>query len=487
MTRRLCLALVAAASIAAHLKGIASPPLDYHYHRQCNTATIARNYHRNGLRFGTPQIDWEGDYAGKAATEFPLYMWLMGLFWPIAGLGALWGRLLSSAFSALTAVYLFLFLDKREKRLERRAALYAGVLFSAIPLEVYFGRTIQPEALALLATMGALYHWDAWLDAPRKRGHWAAATGFAFLAIAHKLPYLYLLLPLAGLAWLPPRRRPWSDPWAWSACALTLAGVAGWYRYASSGVFVVPAHAGEFLKMLEYEHLPYFIFFQFFSRLPELAATYGGLALGVAGAWRLAAIGGQRFFALWWAAVAIDMALAGGYAHWHEYTSLPFAPVNAALIGAGLDWLQKKSEMLAPAQRFKARLALAGLALSIPLHAALRIGHWYRVDYPYLWGADKAAASVSLPQDLFVCNQRTSSACLFSLDRKGWSWEVTEVGARASAELLERRVNEGAKFYATSKSRLDEPEAKTWKAYLEARHKAVYDRDDLLIFRLTGS
>jgi 4-amino-4-deoxy-L-arabinose transferase-like glycosyltransferase len=484
MSRRLCVALVVAASLAVHIKGLTSPLLDYHYHRQCNTADIARNYYRNGLHFGTPQIDWEGDFAGKAATEFPLYMWLMGLLWPVAGLGELWGRLLSCGFSALTAVYLFLFL---EKRMEREAALYAGVLFSCIPLEIYFGRTVQPEALALMATVAAFYHFDAWLDAPKARLHWAAATLFAFLAIAHKLPYAYILLPLAALAWLKPRRRSLADPWAWGACLLALAGVAGWYRYASTGVFVVPDHPAEFIKMFEYDRLPYFILFQFASRLPELATTYGGMVLGAIGAWELIGRRKQTFLGVWWGAVAVSLIIAGGYAHWHEYTSLPFAPINAALMGAGLLWLQQAARRLPQKHRLLARTALVLLVISVPVHAALRIRHWYHNGYPYLNHAGEAAAAVSKPADLFVCNERTSSVFLYYLDRKGWAWSVKEAGVQKSEELLGQKISEGAKFYATGKAMLDEPGLESFRSHLYSNAELVYDRDDLMVFKLKGS
>ncbi len=484
MSRRLCLALIAAASLAIHLKGIGSPMLDYHYHRQCNTATIARNYYRNGLHFGTPQIDWEGDYEGKAATEFPLYMWLMGLLWPLAGLAELWGRVLSAGFSALTAIYLFLFL---ERRLSKEAAFVSSLVFTALPVEVYFGRTVQPEAMALFATMGALYHWDVWLDAPKKKFQWLAATAFAFLAIAHKLPYLYLLAPLAALAWLPPRRRPLWDFWCWGSCLGALAGVFAWYKYASTGVFVVPAHSGEFLKMLEYEHLPYFTFFLFFSRLPELAATYPGLAIGGWGAYELFKTRKLNFFAFWWLAVAIDQIIGGGYTHWHEYTCLPWAPVNAAFIGVGFCELWIKARGLAAHKRKQAQSLLAAAALSIPIYAAARVGHWYRNGLPYLAGAQAAAAAASQPEDLFVCNERTSSAFLFYLDRKGWAWDATETTFEASRALLDEKIKDGAKYYASSSERLALPNLKAWSDYLRSRFKPVYAKDDLVIFKLTGS
>lgn len=113
MSRRFQIFLILSASVLVHLKGATAPPLDYHFHRQCNTAAIAQNFHENGLNFLRPQIDWQGGKAARAATEFPLYMWLVGLLWPLGGLGLLWGRWLSIAFSAAAAVYLFLFLETR--------------------------------------------------------------------------------------------------------------------------------------------------------------------------------------------------------------------------------------------------------------------------------------------------------------------------------------------------------------------------------------
>src|SRR5208282_4855136 len=99
-------------SVLPHLYGITSPPLDYHFHRQVNTAAIARNFHDDGLPLLHPRIDWDGNNRTVAATEFPLYMWLVGLFWGVFGLGDLWGRILSVFFSGLTAVVLYRFLKR---------------------------------------------------------------------------------------------------------------------------------------------------------------------------------------------------------------------------------------------------------------------------------------------------------------------------------------------------------------------------------------
>lgn len=467
MTRRLALALVVALSLLTHLKGIAAPPFDYHYHRQVNTAAIARNYAENGLHFLSPQIDWAGPYRGAAATEFPLYMWLVGALWNVFGLGAVWGRLLSAALAAAAAVYLFLFLERRRSREEAAAA---ALLFSLSPLVVYFGRTVQPEALALAASLAALYHWDVWLE---RRGalHWALAALAAFLAIAHKLPYAYCLAVLASLAVC---RRGWAvfkEPLVLAAPAVCLAGVFAWYKHASTGAYVVPTHGDEFRKLFDYARLPYYLQFQLLSRMPELVATWTGVPFALLGARRLWREDG-RFFHAWWALVVVYLAAGGGYTFHHEYTSLPMVPVVAAFMGCGA---------LAAWRSRPARAAAAAALLAMPVLSAFRIKHWYGQNFAYLAGAEAAADKFSAKDDLVVANERAESVYLFALRRKGWSWDFAESG-EASPRVLEKRIADGAKFYVSAPETL-RPSDRAW---LDARFPVAYDADGLRVWRLSG-
>lgn len=477
-SRRLTLALIAAASLAVHLKGLTAPPRDYHYHRQCNTAAIARNFHDHGLRMFHPQIDWDGPNDARAATEFPLYMWLLGLLWPLAGLAAAWGRILSAAFSALTACYLFLLV---EQDAGRRPALFAGLLFSCLPLEIYFGRTIQPEAISLCATVAALYHWRRTLLPDRPWRHWLAAVSCLFLAVAHKLPAAYVFLPLAWLAGERLGRSALKDWRVWAGPLLAAAGVFAWYRYASSGSYVVPTHAAQFQGLLNYGRLGYYLQFQFLSRFPELAATHAGLLFLAAGAW-LAIVRQRRlFYAAWFLSVAAALTAYGGYAFHHEYTSLPFTPVNAALMGIGLDFLLRQAANLRPPQKARAAAALALLALSMPVYGFIRIKHWYNQSFPALDKAAAAAALISAPSDLFLSNERASSVFLFALHRRGWWVDLAQ--PQAWTELDDYMLR-GAKFFAVEKSGMFQDRDGAVSRRFYARFPVAYDDGKLIIFRL---
>ncbi|MCX5797141.1 MAG: glycosyltransferase family 39 protein [Elusimicrobia bacterium] len=475
--RALGLALVAALSVVMHLKGISSPLADVHYWRQSYTATLARNFHENGMRLLCPQIDWAGPYRGLAATEFPLFSWLTALLWPLAGLGELWGRLLATAFSALTAVYLFLLL---EEDLGREAALYAGILFSFLPIEIFFGRTVQPEAMALCATVAAFYHWRLALGPARPWAHWAAATLAAFLAVSLKLPYVYLFAPLAWLSWERLGRSFWRDLRGWAAFGLALAGTAAWYKHASTGTFVIPSKPGEFGALLNYKL--HYIPRQFISRFPELCATHLGLLPLAAGA----VLFMRRrlfFYEAWFAAFGLSLVAGGSYTFDHEYTSLPWAPVNAAFMGAGLLLLREKASALRPRPKAWALAGLALLVAGMPVYSVLRIRRWYSIGSPALVRAAAAADRVSAPDDLFLCNSVHLPLFLFYLHRRGWGVGIEGDPAAAWAEL-DRRIAAGARFFFAPKSGpFQDREGETARRFY-ARFPVAYDQDGLLIFRL---
>jgi len=477
INRTWALAFVAVVSLVMHLKGILSPLADVHFWRQCYTATLARNFHENGMHLLLPQIDWAGPYRGLAATEFPIFSWLMALLWPLAGLGGLWGRLLATAFSAGTAVYLFLIV---EEDLGREAALYAGVFFSWIPMEIYFGRTVQPEAMAVCATVAAFYHWRRALAPGRPWGHWAAATLAAFLAVSLKLPYVYLFAPLAWLSWEKLGRASWRDGRGWAAFLLTAAGVGAWYRYASTGAFVIPTKTGDFLGFLNYK--PYYLERQFISRFPELAATHVGLLPLAVGAGVLL----RRklfFYAAWFVAFALSLVAGGYYTFGHEYTSLPWAPVNAAFMGAGMLALRQKTAALRPPRRTWAWAGLLLLVVAMPVYSVLRIRHWYKIGCPELVPAEAAADRVSARDDLFLCNSAQTPLFLFYLHRRGWG--VYFEGDLPSAWAdLDKRIAQGARFFFALKSGLFQDRDGEVARGFYKRFPVAYDDGRLLIFRL---
>ena len=478
--RGLCLAIVAFLSLLVHAKGLTAPLLDYHYHRQVNTASIARGYWRSDRAIQEPRIDWDGRSDRLASTELPVHMWVYGRLWPIAGLGEKWGRIISVVASLLSALLLFALF---EKEFGREAAFWGACLFSLLPIEIYFGRTVQPEATALLSLIGALYFWSRSLESGRPWGAWAGAVLCAFVAVGLKIPYAHLLIPLAGLTWRKLGRRSFTDWRMYAAGLLAMGGAIAWYLRVRNGVYVLPTHAGEYIALLYYSQLLYFMQFQIFSRIPELVMTYAGLVFFVVGAQMILWEKKDAFWLSWFFGVLIHLFAMSGYAHYHEYTALPLAPVAAGLIGVGVARLRSMAAATPAKRRAFAFAGLAFLLFAIPAHSALRIGHWYKQGYDFLAEAGKAAATVSAPDDLFFTNCRAASVLLYYLDRRGWADEL-EINPAVADATVDLHIAKGARFIASEKRGLfSEPDGAMWKR-LRARGAPVWDDGKLVIFPL---
>ncbi|UPT72502.1 MAG: glycosyltransferase family 39 protein [Elusimicrobiota bacterium] len=470
--RGVMLAAVAGLSVLVHLVGLGAPSLDYHHHRQVNTASIARNYAREDRPVHRPRVDWEGPEDRLAATELPLYMYALGKLWPLFGLGETWGRVLSLLASLLTALLLFLIF---ERELGREPAFYGALLFSVSPLEIYFGRTVQPEATALLGLVAALYFWDLSLE--KRRPWWAVAVAAAaaFVSVGHKLPYAHVFIPLLALTWRRLGGRTWADVRMWAAGLVSMGLVLAWYRWASTGVYVVPTRSAEFASLFDYGRTLYFAQFLLASRFIELVTTYGGLVLFLVGARRLFV--GQRdpFWLAWFFGALAHLLALGDYAHAHDYTALPLVPVAAGIMGAGAAGLRaSKMEW--------ARAAAVLLMLAVPVHSALRIRHWYRQGLDYLARAGEAANAVSLEDDLFVACGAAPSVLLYRLDRRGW-WRPLELEGEGGWPVLEEKRRAGARFLACEKTGAM-ADGGALSRRLRAKAEPVWDDGRLVIYPL---
>src|SRR6266480_2392153 len=124
--------LIVGFSLFVHLPGLTSPLLDYHAYRQCQTASMARNYLRHGMHFWVPELDTEGTPV-RAGTEFPIYSYLLAILFKLFGIREILGRLLSCIFAAWGAVFLY---GCVRSRLGEPIALCSALVMCALPIHL---------------------------------------------------------------------------------------------------------------------------------------------------------------------------------------------------------------------------------------------------------------------------------------------------------------------------------------------------------------
>lgn len=186
---------LAACVVATGLRLVTlSPQIDGpHEWRQCDTASYARNFFRDGIDLFAPGINWLGAHK-TLILEFPLPEAVVAVvyhvFWP----SLIFDRLVYLAFFAGAVIYLY-----RIVRLfhDRFMAQVCAAIFCFLPLSIYYSRAIHIDFAAVFFAHAFLFHAVlGYRD--RSILHLMLALAMGVLAFLIKVPYVfYLVLPLA--------------------------------------------------------------------------------------------------------------------------------------------------------------------------------------------------------------------------------------------------------------------------------------------------
>jgi 4-amino-4-deoxy-L-arabinose transferase-like glycosyltransferase len=112
---------------------------------------MARNFYTSGQNILYPQIDWSGNAEGFVESEFLLYQYLISLLYHIFGVEEFIGRLFSVIASLFIIFGLYLIV---KKILGEQTAFIASLVYSVLPLNIYFNKAFMPET-----TMKAFSVW----------------------------------------------------------------------------------------------------------------------------------------------------------------------------------------------------------------------------------------------------------------------------------------------------------------------------------------
>ena len=455
-------------SILTHLPGITLPLLDHHAWAQTLRASQSRNYVEDGMRLLKPRYDYIETLDHDTAPQFPLYSYLVALLYKAFGVRDFLGRVLSAVSAAFSAVFLYLL---AARFLDGKTAFLSGLVFCVIPIRVYFMRAFMPDAMAVLCLVAGFYFFLRWVDEDRFWPFGLASSLLLTLAPLLKIAYLWLLL--APALYALKKRGPafLKDRGFLLFSAVFILSVAGWYGGANPGAERSAGFLGQLtseMAIVKQWTDPGFWSAHFLSRFPELLTTYGGLVFFLVGfrkIWKE-----RNFFPLaWFGATVLYIMLCGHYGRVHQYVSLPFAPVNAVFIAVGMVFLWKSP----------LRALCILLALSMPVHAALRIRHWYRPDQAWVLRAGESVQKISAPGDLFFVASPNPPFYLYHIHRSGWAAPLHGDGMRA----FEAALAKGARFLLVPSGdpNTDWDGARAWAG---ERYRVAVDDPEFVIYEI---
>jgi hypothetical protein len=470
-------------ALAPRLYHLTALPIGVHSWRQSDTAAVARNYYEEGYRFAFPRIDWRAGGPGHVEMEFPIYPFVSALGYRLAG-GALgWiPRLLAVCGSLLGLIFLHRLVAEE---IDEKTANWATLLFAVLPLNVYYSRTIMPEAWMLAAGIGGVYFFARWSRRGAGGGadrdlivSWALVT----LSCLMKLPMLHIGLPLLYLAWRRHGVVLFGRSSMWLYGISVLSCVALWYLHAwwirqtyglsfgigGSGKWadLSPLLAVDFYETVLLEHIA------------KGHLTLLGVPLLLAGILmpRGEHTRGLLLFDFWAIAFCIFLVITAVGNMQHEYYQMPMVAVvcvyMARPLARGPRWMRLGSMLL-----------LAGVIV---------IGANKLRRY---WALEDASASRQVrlaqlvqqrtpPDDLIIVANGDGNwepTLLYLSHRKGWADHPRWM----PREQLGARIRHGARWLIGMHGDLQRPDDLAWLREQFDLYPAIVDDGEVFILKLT--
>jgi 4-amino-4-deoxy-L-arabinose transferase-like glycosyltransferase len=460
----------------------------WHDWRQADTAAIARNFYESGHSPLYPQIDWRGATDGFVESEFHLYPYLVSLIYRVTGPHDAVGRVVSIWFSLIGIAGVFAL----ARRLwGDRAGLYAAAVLAILPLSVVLGRSFMPESTLLAASVWGVFFFLRWCEEDRWRDYFAGAACVA-LAIAVKLPALYLGLPLlvtllAVRGWRA--LRSWRV-WLWAL--LVLAPPAAWYYHAhqlyletklSFGIWAVGTDKWGNLGLLQTAE-----FYQrvFHDWLVERTLTPLGVGLALIGLF--VPRSGRRGLVVdaWFASYVIYCLVVAKGCFVHDYYQAPVLLPAALLIARVFERLDRWITARGPGRVARSSAWLVAVLIGLlGWSAAPWLKEVYRRDGQVRNILEMAAGvdRFTEPDELVIALNGHNPVALYHAHRKGWNARIDEL----TLGFVENRRRAGATALFGEKYWLREPAH--WERLQEIadRYRIIADQPRYFIIRLANN
>ncbi len=412
-------------AFAARLYRFNNPIADWHSWRQTDTASVTRNFVKEGYTPLYPKFDALNSLNEKQLpnpnryffAEFPIYNSIVYFAYTLFGNFTIeqWGRLVSILASALTSVILY-FLVKEYS--SNRIALLASFVFAFLPYNIYYGRVIMPDPLHIFASVLTLYLVTIWIKSEKLV--YSVLAGLVYgIAILTKPYGLVLILPISYLLLKKWRFRLYKHYGVYFATVIALIPFLLWRNHISNypeGMFGTTwlfnqgniRFTGSFFRWLIYD------------RMNRLIFATGGFVLFWIGIIKGNTEKEGWFYYLWLVSIFIFFVIIAKGNVTHDYYQMPLVPIGAVFIAKGIDFL------LTSGGKFHQKVINAGVALMLILlmfaFGWFEVRGYFNVNNPAIVEAGQAVDKI-LPRDAkVIAPYDFDSAFLYQTNRYGFTY-----------------------------------------------------------------
>ncbi len=452
---------------------------DHHSWRQADTASVARNFVKEGFDFFHPRIDnMIPLIAGGASNteryffvEPPIYQSVVAPFYYFFGIKESLARLVSIGFFLGSIILLYLLTSKM---INPKVGLLSAFFMAVLPYSIFFTRIVMPEPMMLFACIGMLYFFWQWLEKPTKWGYFLAVFFAAFALLIKTFP-LFLLLPMIYLSWQKYRFGFLKQKKIWLLVIIAILPLIAWRLWVARFPEGIPGNIWLF-NQNGIRFRPAFFHWIFAERIGKMILGYWGVALFVLGL-ILRPTKKEGWFFYWWiAAFLLYVTVFASGNVTHDYYQIPFIPLAAVFLAKGSSWL-----LFGDKKNFSKFFSYLLFIICVGFMLAFS---WFEIRgfYNVQGGVDVAGVAVDelAPKDALVLTGDSNDVTLlYNTNRHGWS------GGYASpmpnnTDVLEKARSLGAKIYVTTKFE----ENSDFGRYLLKNYQVLKKTNQYIIFSL---
>ena len=435
------LSIILFLGFAVRLYKINNPIADWHSWRQADTASVTREYLKNGLDLLHPTYHdisrVQTNYfnpEGYRFVEFPLYNLIHFILYSIKpSLGLIiWGRIISIFAALNTATMLYLI---SKNFMSKWGALSTSFFYLFLPFNIYFTRVILPDPLSVslaITSVFLFYQYSKntkWHSAIFSSIFFALALLVKPHAIFFSIPIVYLalakfkiskllkshiLLIALNIALLP--FILWRV-WIYQPELIRGMTLYDW-AFNGDGIRFKPA----FFKWIFGERV-------------------GKLILGTWGAgfiaFALNSVNKKNLITLTFALGALLYVTIFATANVrHDYYQIFIIPAVALLLGQGVGAILKSKISKLPIKIFTI-LTITTLMIGISLHD---IKDNYQINNPNIIEAGNAIDELASENALVIAPYNGDTAFLYQTNRRGWP---------VITEDIQGLIDKGAEYYVS--------------------------------------
>ncbi len=461
------LGLIVLLALVVRLYKIDNPVLDWHAWRQADTASVTREYVKQGVKLLEPQYhDLSNIPSGKVnlqgyrMVEFPLINGLVAVLlrtFPYLNL-EITSRFVSILFSLGTLLSLYWLVKQTS---QQKIALLAAFFFALIPYSVYYSRVILPEPAFICFYTFSLASFTKYLSSKQWQFWLISVTSLA-LAFLLK-PFVAFFAPVyLSLIFLSKKnvRQLVQDKLLWLYPILAILPFIAWRRWIQNFAVGIPA-SDLLFNGSKIRLKPAWFRWLFYERVTKLILGFLGLILIPFNLVKK----DRSFWILfsWGLGILIYFVVIATGNVRHDYYQALITPWISWLVGRGLyycyQFLQTKTKY--------AKLFCVLIIVGQLIWSWQQVKGYYNVNHWEYLKAGQAVDSLLPKNAIVIAPAMGDTQFLYQTNRRGWP-----IGFE-----IETKIKHGATHYVTTS--LDQ-EAKE----LKEKYSIVKETQDYLILDL---